>query len=123
MATHRRHTPRGRRLLAVAAVPVVQTPDLPTDPLDHVLCSSNAGAVRGVVDHFVAFGDCRTALIGGDASRDTRGADQQRGFQVPMETLIETLPDSCASCRACGASAVARAALPSLGMPGRANSP
>lgn len=84
VVTGGRHTPRARRLLAAAAIPVVETWDLPADPIGHVVGFSNAEAVRGMVDHFVAVGYRRIAFIGGDASRDTRGTDRRRGFQAAM---------------------------------------
>jgi LacI family gluconate utilization system Gnt-I transcriptional repressor len=78
------HTPRARRLLENAAIPVVETWDLPAQPIGHVVGFSNAAAVRGMVDHFVARGLTRIAFIGGDASRDTRGADRRAGFVAAM---------------------------------------
>jgi LacI family gluconate utilization system Gnt-I transcriptional repressor len=84
VVTGGRHTPRARRLLSGAGIPVIETWDLPADPIGHVVGFSNAGAVRGMVDHFVAAGYRRIAFIGGDASRDTRGADRRRGFQAAM---------------------------------------
>ena len=78
------HTPRARRLLANAGVPIVETWDLPADPIGHVVGFSNALAVRGMVDHLVAQGAHKIAFIGGDASRDTRGSDRRRGFVAAM---------------------------------------
>ena len=79
------HTPRARRLLENAAVPVIETWDLPEMPIGHVVGFSNAQAVRGMVDHFVARGLTRIAFIGGDTSRDTRGADRRAGFVAAMQ--------------------------------------
>ncbi len=84
VVTGGRHTPRTRRLLENAAIPVVETWDLPEAPIGHVVGFSNAQAVRGMVDHFVAKGLTRIAFIGGDASRDTRGADRRVGFIAAM---------------------------------------
>ncbi|ESW60256.1 MAG: LacI family transcriptional regulator [Rhodobacter sp. CACIA14H1] len=79
------HTPRARRLLENAAVPVIETWDLPEMPIGHVVGFSNAQAVRGMVDHFVGRGLTRIAFIGGDTSRDTRGADRRAGFVAAMQ--------------------------------------
>jgi LacI family gluconate utilization system Gnt-I transcriptional repressor len=79
------HTPRGRRLLANANIPVVETWDCPADPIGYYVGFSNAGAVRGMVDHFVAAGYRRIAFLGGDASRDTRGSDRRHGFVEAMK--------------------------------------
>lgn len=84
VVTGGRHTPRTRRLLENAAIPVIETWDLPDAPIGHVVGFSNAAAVRGMVDHFVARGLTRIAFIGGDADRDTRGTDRREGFIAAM---------------------------------------
>ncbi len=74
------HSPRCRRLLANAGVPVVEIWDRPQEPLDAVVGFSNAEAASLMVDHFVTQGYRRIGFIGGDSSRDTRGLDRRRGF-------------------------------------------
>lgn len=86
VVTGGRHTDRCRRLLENAGIPVVETWDLPANPIGHVVGFSNAAAVRGMVDHFVARGLTRIAFIGGDADRDTRGTDRRAGFIAAMAT-------------------------------------
>lgn len=78
------HTERARRLLQQSGITVVETWDLPEQPIGHVVGFSNALAVRGMVDHLVAKGYTRIAFIGGDANNDTRGADRRRGFIAAM---------------------------------------
>ncbi|MFN3281888.1 MAG: substrate-binding domain-containing protein, partial [Tabrizicola sp.] len=78
------HTPRARRLLENAGLPVIETWDLPAQPIGHVVGFSNADAVRGMIDHFVRQGATRIAFIGGDADRDTRGTDRREGFVAAM---------------------------------------
>ncbi len=85
VVTGGRHTPRARRMLENAGIPVIETWDLPEDPIGHVIGFSNAAAVRGMVDHFVAQGLTRIAFIGGDTSRDTRGADRRAGFIAAIQ--------------------------------------
>ena len=85
VVTGGKHTDRSRRLLANAGIPVIETWDLPSDPLGHVVGFSNADAVRDMVDHFVAQGYTRIAFIGGDADRDTRGTDRRAGFIAAMQ--------------------------------------
>ena len=86
VVTGGKHTPRARRLLEAAGIPVVETWDLPDHPIGHVVGFSNAAAVRGMVDHFVSQGLIRIAFIGGDADRDTRGTDRRAGFIAAMQT-------------------------------------
>lgn len=85
VVTGGRHTPRARRMLENAGIPVIETWDLPDQPIGHVVGFSNAGAVRGMVDHFVDRGLKRIAFIGGDTTRDTRGADRRAGFIAAMQ--------------------------------------
>jgi LacI family gluconate utilization system Gnt-I transcriptional repressor len=85
VVTGGKHTDRARRLLANAGIPVIETWDLPDAPIGHVVGFSNAGAVRGMVDHFVRAGLTRIAFIGGDADRDTRGTDRRAGFITAMQ--------------------------------------
>ncbi len=80
VVTGGKHTPRARKLLENTNVPVIETWDVPAAPIGHFVGFSNAGAVRGMVDHFVAAGYRRIAFIGGDTSRDTRGSDRRLGF-------------------------------------------
>lgn len=84
VVTGGRHTDRCRRLLENAGIPVIETWDLPERPIGHVVGFSNAQAVRGMVDHFVAKGLTRIAFIGGEADRDTRGTDRRAGFIAAM---------------------------------------
>ncbi|MGB8812713.1 MAG: LacI family DNA-binding transcriptional regulator [Paracoccaceae bacterium] len=80
-----KHTERTRRLLQNAGIPVIETWDLPAEPIGHVVGFSNADAVRDMVAHFVAKGYRRIAFIGGDADRDTRGTDRRAGFIAAMQ--------------------------------------
>jgi LacI family transcriptional regulator, gluconate utilization system Gnt-I transcriptional repressor len=86
VVTGGRHTLRARRMLENAGIPVIETWDLPENPIGHVVGFSNAAAVRGMVDHFVARGLTRIAFIGGDADRDTRGTDRREGFIAAMQS-------------------------------------
>ncbi len=85
VVTGGKHSDRSRKLLASAGLPVIETWDLPEQPIGHVVGFSNADAVRGMVDHFVAKGLTRIAFIGGDVGRDTRGADRRLGFVAAMQ--------------------------------------
>jgi LacI family transcriptional regulator, gluconate utilization system Gnt-I transcriptional repressor len=84
VVTGGRHTDRTRQRLENASVPVIETWDLPENPIGHIVGFSNAAAIHGLVDHFVARGLDRIAFIGGDADRDTRGTDRRAGFVAAM---------------------------------------
>jgi LacI family gluconate utilization system Gnt-I transcriptional repressor len=85
VVTGGKHTPRGRKLLENAHIPVIETWDVPTEPIGHFVGFSNAGVVREMVDHFVRTGYRRIAFIGGDVGRDTRGSDRRLGFLEAMK--------------------------------------
>lgn len=80
VVTGSKHTSRARKLLEKAGVPVIETWDVPADPIGYFVGFSNADAVRGMVDHFVAAGYRRIAFVGGETSRDARGSDRRLGF-------------------------------------------
>lgn len=86
VVTGGKHTPRARKLLENARIPVIETWDIPAEPIGHYVGFSNAGAVRGMVAHFVRAGYTRIAFIGGDTSRDTRGSDRRLGFVEAMRS-------------------------------------
>lgn len=81
------HTDRCRRLLENVDVPVIETWDLPENPVDGVIGFSNAEAGRIMVQHFFEQGYRRIGFIGGDTSRDSRGLDRRRGFVSSLEKL------------------------------------
>ncbi|MBB4273205.1 LacI family DNA-binding transcriptional regulator [Rhizobium mongolense] len=85
VVTGGKHTSRARKLLSNAGIPVIETWDLPEEPIGHVVGFSNALAVREMIDHFVTVGYRKVAFIGGDADRDTRGSDRRAGFITAME--------------------------------------
>ena len=80
------HTPRARRLLQTAGIPVIETWDLPHDPIDSVVGFSNAACMEEMVAHLIERGLSNIAFIGGDATADTRGADRRAGFVRAMES-------------------------------------
>lgn len=85
------HTERCRALLCGAGVPVVETWDLPKDPIDRVVGFSNADAGARMARYLFDLGHRKIGFIGGDGTRDTRGADRQKGFVSSLTTL--GLPD------------------------------
>jgi LacI family transcriptional regulator, gluconate utilization system Gnt-I transcriptional repressor len=81
------HTPAARKLLKAAGVPVVETWDLPAQPIEHCVGFSNAEAVAQLVHRLHARGYRRLAFLGGVPASDARGAERRQGFQQAMEAL------------------------------------
>ncbi|ASW08307.1 LacI family DNA-binding transcriptional regulator [Rhizobium sp. 11515TR] len=79
------HTERARKLLQTVAIPVIETWDMPADPIGHYVGFSNRAVMRDMVDHFVALGCRRIAFIGGDVQRDSRGSERRLGFIAAMQ--------------------------------------
>jgi LacI family gluconate utilization system Gnt-I transcriptional repressor len=65
-------TQDGARLLRRAGIPIVETWELPTEPIDAVAGFDNYQAGVAVARHFVAQGRENLAFIGGDDPRATR---------------------------------------------------
>lgn len=82
-----RHTPATRAMLQAAAIPVVETWDLPAEPIEHVVGFSNAEATGALVRHLHDKGYRHIAFIGGTSNRDTRGADRRRGYAEAIKAL------------------------------------
>ena len=81
------HTDRTRRLLAAAAVPVIETWDLPAKPIDHVVGFSNVDAASAMVHRLYERGYRNIAFIGGTSNRDDRGAERRLGYTSAIEEL------------------------------------
>jgi LacI family gluconate utilization system Gnt-I transcriptional repressor len=88
-------TEEGARLLRRAGIPVVETWELPPEPIDAVAGFDNYAAGVAVAQHLLAQGRKRFAFIGGDDPRATRRwngfADTlaQRGAAEPRRLVLE----------------------------------
>jgi LacI family gluconate utilization system Gnt-I transcriptional repressor len=87
VVTGGRHTPKARRLLQGAGIPVIETWDLPSAPIEHVVGFSNAESVRALVVWLHGRGYRSIGFIGGTSTRDTRGADRRYGYTQAVEAL------------------------------------
>ncbi|MBL6927936.1 MAG: LacI family DNA-binding transcriptional regulator [Rhodospirillales bacterium] len=78
------HTEGSRRMLENAGIPVVETWDLPRQPIDHVVGFSNIAIAQAMVDHLHERGYRHIGFIGSSSASDTRGADRERGFSEAL---------------------------------------
>jgi LacI family gluconate utilization system Gnt-I transcriptional repressor len=81
------HTERTRNLLLRSDIIVVETWDLPKNPIDHVVGFSNAQAAKAMVRHLAGRGYRKIGFVGGATNRDTRGADRRLGYVHAIEEL------------------------------------
>jgi LacI family transcriptional regulator, gluconate utilization system Gnt-I transcriptional repressor len=87
-------TAAGSQMLRRARIPVVETWDLPVDPIDAVAVFDNHAAGAVVARHFVSSGRRKLAFIGGDDPRATRRwlgfhqAAQEAGLEPPRRLVL-----------------------------------
>jgi LacI family gluconate utilization system Gnt-I transcriptional repressor len=81
------HTPRARRILVDAAIPVIEMWDQPSDPIGHVVGFSNAEASSMMVRRLHEKGYRAMGFLGVATTRDTRGGDRLRGFRRTLEEM------------------------------------
>src|SRR3979411_2655877 len=82
-------TDDGARLLRRAGIPIVETWDLPAEPIDAVAGFNNYAAGEAVARHLVAQGRQKLAFIGGD---DPRATGRWNGFNEDAEALGAKIP-------------------------------
>ena len=81
------HTAEARAMLEASGIPVIETWDLPAQPIGHTVGFSNAEATGALVRHLYERGYRRLGFIGGTTNRDTRGADRRRGYTEAIQAL------------------------------------
>jgi LacI family transcriptional regulator, gluconate utilization system Gnt-I transcriptional repressor len=87
-------TAAGSQMLRRAHIPVVETWDLPVDPIDAVVGFDNHAAGAAVARHFASSGRRKLAFIGGDDPRATRRwagfhqAAQEAGLEPPRRLVL-----------------------------------
>jgi LacI family transcriptional regulator, gluconate utilization system Gnt-I transcriptional repressor len=74
------HTAETHSLLARARIPVIETWDMPSNPIDRVVGFSNAEASRAMVRHLYERGYERIAFVSSASKLDRRGIDRRRGY-------------------------------------------
>lgn len=82
------HTDKARRMLKQAGIPVVETWELPPDPIGQVVGFSNTEAMALLVRTLAAErGYRKFGYIGGTTERDTRGNQRKEGFLRALAEL------------------------------------
>ncbi len=81
------HSERTRCLIANADVPIVESWDLPEQPLGDVVGFSNAEAGAAMVRYLHGRSRRRIGYIGGKTSFDTRGVERREGFKRAARAL------------------------------------
>ena len=74
------HTPRALQMIRRAGVPVIETGDVPRDPIDMVVSYSNAEAAKSMTLHLAARGYRRIGFVSLDTRINRRASERQRGY-------------------------------------------
>lgn len=88
-----RHTAGLRGLLAHAAVPVVETGNLPARPLDMAVSYSNFAAARAMTGHLLRLGYRRIGFVSLPVRGNDRARERRRGYLAALRDAGET-PDA-----------------------------
>jgi len=87
MLTGCSHLEITRKLLRQAGVPVVETWDIPEDPIEQSVGFSNTEAAAAMVRHLHERGYRRIGYIGGASVLDHRGQQRQAGYLQAVASL------------------------------------
>ncbi len=87
MLTGSAHLDITRKLLLQAKVPVVETWDVPTEPIDQSVGFSNAEAAAAMVRYLLGCGYRRIGFIGGASPLDHRGLQRREGYLKALNEL------------------------------------
>jgi LacI family transcriptional regulator, gluconate utilization system Gnt-I transcriptional repressor len=80
VVTYDDHTPRTRRLLSEAGIPVIEIWEVPPKPIGHVVGFSNRKAATTMTRHLIDLGRRKIGFIGEANDNGTRGAQRRLGF-------------------------------------------
>jgi len=81
------HSPRSRKLMREAGIPIVQVWDWPARPIDNVVGFSNEDVTGNIVRFLAERGYRRLAYLGETNDKGTRGARRRLGFVREVEKL------------------------------------
>jgi LacI family gluconate utilization system Gnt-I transcriptional repressor len=78
------HTPGLRRLVRNAGIPVVETGNLVSRPIDLLVSYSNFDAATAMTDYLIGRSYRRIAFVGQIASQNERARERQRGYRAAL---------------------------------------
>lgn len=81
------HTPKALQMIERAGVPVIETGDIPRDPIDMVVSYSNAAAAKAMTLHLAARGYQRIGFVSLDTRTNRRARERRRGYLAAMRAL------------------------------------
>lgn len=81
------HTPRALQMIERAGVPVIETGDVPREPIDMVVSYSNADAAKAMTLHLAARGYGQIGFVSLDTKINRRARERQLGYFAALKVL------------------------------------
>ncbi len=81
------HTPKALQMIERSGVPVIETGDVPRDPIDMVVSYSNADAAKAMTLHLASKGYQRIGFVSLDTRTNRRARERQRGYLAGLKAL------------------------------------
>ena len=81
------HTPKALKMIERAGVPVIETGDVPRDPIDMVVSYSNVDAAKAMTLHLAARNYKRIGFVSLDTKTNRRARERQRGYYAALRQL------------------------------------
>ena len=79
------HTPRALQMIRRANVPVIETGDVPREPIDMVVSYSNAEAAKAMTVHLASRGYRSIGFVSLDTKINRRARERQRGYYAGLK--------------------------------------
>ena len=81
------HTAKALHLIKRAGVPVIETGDMPTDPIDMVVSYSNIKAAKAMTLHLGALGYQRIGFVSLYTRNNRRARERLRGYHAGLKAM------------------------------------
>ena len=79
------HTPQALQMIRRANVPVIETGDVPREPIDMVVSYSNAEAAKAMTVHLASRGYRSIGFVSLDTKINRRARERQRGYYAGLK--------------------------------------
>ena len=79
------HTPQALQMIRRANVPVIETGDVPREPIDMVVSYSNAEAAKAMTVHLASRGYGSIGFVSLDTKINRRARERQRGYYAGLK--------------------------------------
>jgi LacI family gluconate utilization system Gnt-I transcriptional repressor len=81
------HTEKSLQMIERSGVPVIETGDVPQEPIDMVVSYSNFNAAKAMTLHLAALGYKRIGFVSLETRNTRRSRERQRGYFAALKSL------------------------------------